>query len=98
MGFCLDSNRLTRELVAPMTASSVERDTVTGVWTPLSMGFRKGDGRREVNVELRELCVLAGVDLAVACNAAANDGDFSREPAAFSPLPDRRGVTDASAF
>lgn len=62
------------------------------------MEFRKGDGRREFDVKLRELCVLAGADLEVACNAAAKDGDFSREPSTFSRLPDRRGVTDASAF
>ena len=62
------------------------------------MGFRKGDGRREFGVEVRELCVLASADLEVACNAAAKDGDFSREPSTFSRLPDRRGVIDASSF
>ena len=62
------------------------------------MGFRKADGRREVNVELREPCVLAGADLEAACNAAAKDGDFSREPGTFSRLPDGQGVTDPSAF
>ena len=62
------------------------------------MGFRKGDGRREVNVELREPLLLGGAGLDVACNAAAKDDDSSREPATFSRLPDRRGVTDASAF
>lgn len=68
--FCLDSKRLTRELVGPTTALSVERDVFASVWPLLSIKLCKGDGRREFGVELRDFCVLAGVDLEVACNAA----------------------------
>ena len=56
--------------MAPTTASSVKRDIVAGVLTPLSLKACKGDGRREFGAELRDLCVLTG-DLDVACKAAA---------------------------
>lgn len=65
----LDSKRLTRELVAPTTASSVKRDVVAGISTSLSMKLCKGDGRRETGVELIEFGVLAG-DFWVASRAA----------------------------
>lgn len=71
VGFCLDSKRLTREFVAPTTVSSVERDILAGLLTRLSMEFCRGDGWPEFGVELMDFCVLAGVDLEVACKAAA---------------------------
>lgn len=77
--------------MAPTTAPSVNRDIVAGVSTPLSPKACKGDGRREVGVELRDLCVLTGA-LEVACKAAAQEGDCSRELPTVSETPDRRGV------
>lgn len=71
VGVCLDSKRFTRELVAPATVSSVERDVHAWVLTRLSMRFCKGDGWRGFGVELMDFCVLVGVDLEVACRAAA---------------------------
>ena len=70
-GFCLDSKSLTREFVAPTMASSLGRDSVAWMLTTFSTFFCKGDGWREFGVELMDFCVLKGIDLEVACKAAA---------------------------
>ena len=86
--FCLELKKLTREVVAPTTTSSVERETIGASLILLTIEPDEEVGWLEHRSELAGFGMSVGVDLEVACKAAARDGEAS----------DRRGVFVSISF